>query len=388
MVIPSMYSEAEGEMLAQWEREIDAIPGWLDEEPREGKPYPFVHLVATKELLQLSAVGNDYQNPLWRDEEYAKRTRWGGIIGHPFYAVYITFSSPWPTLHVPESVGHKVGKVWWEENYFYHPIRVNDSFHVWVMRPELTDVTNPDGSEPRIFKLRGGVKIFNQRDEVVATRSRTMLITILPSLEAWKSPAVTSPYIYSKEDLETIDRIAGQEEIRGVKPRFWEDVSVGDVVTPTVNGPLTAWDVVMAVAGVGANTMPMREVRRKTPDALIVDPVTGVSHKEIEIHFSERVARLVTGQPIAPGFEVMMTRAITNWIGDDGFFRKLDWRMYGVMELGTTVFARARVCRKYEESGEKLVDLVSWLETIKGNVAAAGVATVRLMSRQELEIRL
>jgi acyl dehydratase len=383
-----VYSPAERQMLADWERAIDAVPGWLDEDPREGKPYPFVHLVATRERLQLSAVGNDYWNPLWRDEEYAKRTRWGGIVGHPFFAVYITFSSPWPKLDVPESIGYKVGKVWWEENYFYEPVRVDDSFHVWVMRPELTDATNPDGSEPRIFKLRGGVRILNQRDQVVATRSRTMLITILPTLEARVAPVVTPPYVYSKEDLEAISRLEDAEVVRGRQIRFWEDVNVGDDVPPTVNGPLTAWDVVMAVAGVGANTIPMREVRRRTPDALLVDPVTGVSHKEIEIHFSEKVARLVTGQPIAPGFEVMMTRAITNWMGDDGFFHKLDWRMYGVMELGGTVFARARVSRTYEENGEKLVDLVSWLETIKGNVAAAGVATVRLMSREELEIRL
>ena len=388
MAVPSVYSDAEREMLATWEREIEAIPGWLDKQPREGKPYPFVHLVATRERLELSAVGNDYWNPLWRDEEYAKRTRWGGIIGHPFFAVYITFSSPWPSLRVPEEVGYKVGKVWWEQNYFYQPIRVDDSFHVWVMKPELTDVTSPDGTEPRIFKIRSGVRIINQKDEVVATRSRTMLVTILPSLEAWKPPVVTPPYVYSKEDLATIDRLADEEEIRGAKIRYWEDVNLGDEVQPTVNGPLTAWDVVMAVAGVGANTIPMREVRRTTPDALVVDPATGVSHKEIEIHFSEKVARLVTGQPIAPGFEVMMTRAVTNWMGDDGFFRKLDWRMYGVMELGGTVFARARVCRRYEENGEKLVDLVCWLETIKGNVAAAGVATVRLVSREELEIRL
>jgi acyl dehydratase len=388
MTLPNVYSEAETEMLAAWERAIDAIPGWLDEEPREGKPYPFVHLLATRERLELSAIGNDYWNPLWRDEEYAKRTRWGGIIGHPFFTAYVTFSTPWPELDVPASVGHKVGKVWWEENFFYQPIRVNDSFRVWVMRPELSDATNPDGGKPRIFKLRGAVKIINQRDQVVATRSRTMLVTLLPSLRAWKPPAAAPPYVYSQEDLALIDRLTDQEVVRGREIRFWEDVEVGDQVTPTVNGPLTTWDVVMAVAGVGANTMPMREVRRRTPDALVVDPVTGVSHKEIEIHFSESVAKLVTGQPIVPGFEVMMTRAITNWMGDDAFFRKLDWRMYGVMDLGGTVFARARVSRRYEENGEKLVDLVSWLETIKGNVAAAGIATVRLISRDELKIRL
>ena len=388
MAVPNVYTADEKAMLTDWERAIDKISGWLDEEPRIGKPYPFVHLVATRERLELSAVGNDYWNPLWRDEDYAKRTRWGGIIGHPFFAVYITFSTPWPDLQVPPSIGYKAGKVWWEENYFYQPIKVGDAFRVWVMRPELTDVTNLDGSEPRIFKLRGAVRIVNQRDETVATRSRTMLITILPSLEGWTPPVVTPSYVYSAEDLDMIRRIEDEEVVRGREIRYWEDVAVGDEVIPTVNGPLTAWDVAMAVASVGATTIPMREVRRSTPDALIVDPATGVSHKEIEIHFSEKVARLVTGQPIAPGFEVMMPRAITNWMGDDGFFRKLDWRMYGVMELGGTVFARARVSRKYEENDEKLVDLVSWLETIKGNVAAAGVATVRLVSRTELEIRL
>ena len=388
MALPNVYTDAELQMLADWSRAIDAVPGWLDRDARVGKPYPFVHLEATKETLTASAVGNDYWNPLWRDEEYAKYTRWGGIIANPFYTVYIHFSVPWPQLNVPEDIGFKAGRVWWEDNRFYHPVRVGDSFKIWGMRPELKDATDSDGSGPRIFRLTNGVKMISQRDEVVATRSRTMLITILPEREKWQPPVVAPLYRYTKEDLEAIRRLEDEETIRGAKPRYWEDVTVGDDVVPTVTGPITAWDSVVMIAAVGCTTIPMREVRRQTPDAIIVDPETGVSHKEIEIHLSEKVARMVTGQPISGGFEVMMTRAVTNWMGDDAFFRKLTFRMYGVMELGNTVFAQARVTKKYVEDGENLVDLVVWLETIKGFVAAAGVATGRLISREELEIRL
>jgi acyl dehydratase len=387
-VRPNEYSTAENQMLADWEESIDGIPGWLQEAAGIGKPYPFLNRTVTKEQLVAAARSADYWNPLWRDEDYASHTRWGGIIGVPFSTVLITFSVPWPTLDVPESVGYKTGRVWWERNFFYKPVRPNDSFRVWVMRPVLVDVTDPDGADVRVFRLTSAIRIINQRDEVVATRSRTMLVTILREPEEIRMPPLTPPYVYTPEDLLTIDRLADEEVVRGAEPRYWEDVTVGDLATSTVSGPLTAWDSVVIVAGGGLPLLPMREIRKQTPDSVLVDPMTGVSHKEIEIHLSEGVARMVTGQPILPGYEITMTRVVTNWMGDDAFFRKLDWRVYGAMELGTTVFSRARVVRKYREGDECFADLVVWVETIKGNIACAGLATVMLPSRDELEIRL
>ena len=42
---------------------------------------------------------------------------------------------------------------------------------------------------------------------------------------------------YTEKELEEIYAAQDREEIRGANPRFWEDVKVGDELTPVVRGP-------------------------------------------------------------------------------------------------------------------------------------------------------
>ena len=44
---------------------------------------------------------------------------------------------------------------------------------------------------------------------------------------------------YTEKELEEIYAAQDREEIRGANPRFWEDVKVGDELTPVVRGPIT-----------------------------------------------------------------------------------------------------------------------------------------------------
>lgn len=358
----------------------------MDESPRLGKAYPFINTEVTDTLMRNFARANDYWNPLWHDEKYARYTRWGGIVAHPMYSSAIFYSPPFPSLAVPPEIGVKFGKVWWEETRHYREWRAGDSVRIWIMRPELEDVTGTGGDETRIFKCTSAIKYINQRDEVCDYRSRTMLITILPELPANAAPRIAPGYRYTDEDIELINRMGEEEVIRGRKIRFWEDVQEGESLPPTIYGPITPFDSMLGCAGVGATCIPMREVRRLTPDATFSDPVTNVSHKEIEIHVSDEAARLVSGRPIGVGYEVLLCRTVTNWMGDDGQYRFLKWRNYGAMEMGITILCKGKVLRKYEEDGEHRVDILNWLESIKGPTTAAGVTTIALLYREDVKL--
>lgn len=390
MAVRGVYTKEEEKMLADFKEMSDKLVGWLGETSSEEVPYPVFHRVATKELILHMAYAADYWNPLWRDESYARNTRWGGIIAPPFFQNCISHGGPVYPLKMPPEAGVAIpifGGEYWE---FYKPIYVNDSFKVWVGSPSIEDVTKGDKMALRRFRVASNISYINQRDEVTCIFHRHIFAMIVPTGTemSTKETKLTKEYVYTKEEIAAIDRAADAEEIRGADPRYWEQVNVGDELKPVVQGPLTIWDSVIEAQGFGVAVLPMREVRRQTPERVIIDPVTNVQHKSIEIHFSDRIAQishLSSSTLLGVTVEHLLGRLITNWMGDDGFLRRFDWLSTSEAPLGDTVFGKGRVMRKYVgENGDHLVDLDVWLETIRGNICDVATATVSLVSKEQV----
>jgi hypothetical protein len=79
----------------------------------------------------------------------------------------------------------------------------------------------------------------------------------------------------------------------------------------------------------------------------------------------------------------LMSRLVTNWMGDDGFLRRVNLLKLNNHPLGDTLFGRGKVKKKYiSANGEYLVDLEVWVETIRGYVSDVATATVSLISRE------
>jgi acyl dehydratase len=390
MALPGVYTKEEKQMLADWNEALAGMGGWVGREIGDGLHYPGVSRVATKEMISFVAYAMDYWNPLWRDENYAKNTRWGGIIAPPFFksamiwgAPHPKFASPNPQFYSPPGGGFMKIDYLGTNYQFFKPIRVNDSFRVFVTPYILKDVTNPDGSGPHIYNNICEMKFFNQKDELVGIDYRPMLFTI--SSEPVNMAGSSLPdYVYTSKELETIDRIADEEEIRGAIPRYWEDINVGDKLKPIVYGPITTYDQVVMMSGTGHAMVPMREFRRKAADKIFLDPVTGVSRVTLEYHLSKMVSGNVLGAPPEMlGHAIVMGRLITNWMGDDGFLKRFEWRRLGLLEIGAAAFGRGKVVKKYKAGGEYLVDLLVWLESIRGHIPCFAFASVSLPSKED-----
>jgi hypothetical protein len=195
----------------------------------------------------------------------------------------------------------------------------------------------------------------------------------------------TSEYRYTKEELEYLDRIEDEEEIRGANIRFWEDVSIGEETQPVVLGPITILDIVGCTPRGNFEETRIRRVYQQMPQEFIHDPVTGIYHHGIEAHMSDRVAELMgDGRAIiyARQARYLMIRLVTNWMGDDGFLRKFNYRSMAHAPIGDTLIGRGRVTNKRVENGEYLVDLKVWLDNMRGNIHKAAVATVSLFSKE------
>lgn len=391
MAVRGVYSRAEEAMLAEWQDRLDKQVGWIGEEPTIQIPYPVTHRVATKELIIHNAMAADYWNPLWRDENYARNTRWGGIIAFPFFTICVCATGTVDYfLKIPPEIGDVRINVChcWE---FYKPIRIGDSFRVFIGRHRVKDITRDEPEANRRFKYDVEVQYFNQKDEIVTILRRSDRTTIFPkgTIQEKKDVQFAQEYRYTEEDIAAIDQACDAEEIRGAKPRYWEDVNVGDTLTPVVMGPITAWDTVVEMQGVGLALYPMRVVRKHTAERVVVDPVTNIPHKSIELHMTERGAQI---QPMgrysttinASTIENTLCRLVTNWMGDDGFLRKLEFLKFSNVPLGDTVFGRGKVKRKYiDDNGDYMVELDVWLETVRGYVGDGATAIVNLISREK-----
>jgi len=73
--------------------------------------------------------------------------------------------------------------------------------------------------------------------------------------------------------------------------------------------------------------------------------------------------------------------ALCNWIGDDGFLRRLHNRLRNIILLGDVLLTKGRLTNKYTEGDEHLVDLEVNTENQDGLILMTGSATVRLPSR-------
>jgi hypothetical protein len=74
---------------------------------------------------------------------------------------------------------------------------------------------------------------------------------------------------------------------------------------------------------------------------------------------------------------------MTNWMGDDGFLKRLSaqGRLFNL--FGDTQWMSGKVVKKYKEGREYAVDLDIWCDNQRGERTTIGSATVWLPSKEE-----
>ena len=138
--------------------------------------------------------------------------------------------------------------------------------------------------------------------------------------------------------------------------RYYQDVAVGDEITPLVKQPTTRQLVMWA----------------------------GASGDYNPIHYDKDLAqsRGLSGV-IVPGQLVcaFLGQLMTDWMGEGGSLRKLSCSYKGMNYPGETVTLRGRVTKKYVENEHHCVECSLRAENPKGEKTASGKAIVILPSR-------
>ncbi|MBT4511808.1 MAG: dehydratase [Chloroflexi bacterium] len=137
---------------------------------------------------------------------------------------------------------------------------------------------------------------------------------------------------------------------------YYEDVVEGTEITPLIKNPT-----------------PMQLVK-----------FAGASEDFNPIHYDKEKA-LSDGLPgtIVHGRlkNAFLIQVLTDWIGNEGFLKKIVIQHRGMDLPGHPIVSRGTVTRKYVENGENLIECEVWTENEKGEKTAPGTALVRLPSR-------
>jgi acyl dehydratase len=374
VAIRGVYTAGEEAVLAEFARTAGEMSGWARSLRRR---------TATEESIQAYANAVDCWNPVWRDNDYAVNTRWGGIIAPPMYQDAFTQVSWMP--HFPPELGYLDHLYLGEDWEFFKPVRPGDAFKVWRQPPQLRDITDPEKEDDRKFAfIPHDLGHINQNDELVSTFRTYLEIILRPQPPDPGEVKKREDYKYSREELDYIDSTFKAQQIRGAETRYWENVEAGDELQPVAMGPTTLFDHVVLISGRQEYVLvPMIEMRNRG-EMMQLDPDTGVTHI-MGWHLSDRMAH-IGGEPHALHMGALarqvMARAVTNWMGDDGFLRRFSWRHVTRTAIGDTIIGKGRVVRKRVEEGEHLVDITVWLENLRGNVTEVASATVSLFSRK------
>jgi acyl dehydratase len=243
--------------------------------------------------------------------------------------------------------------------------------------------------KPSEFATRAIQQIYrttftNQRGEVVCEADSWCFRTERETARERGKYKSEGPHRYSAADLAAIKRAYATEEIRGATPRYWDDVSVGDILPEAVKGPLTVTSVVAFVQGGGGLYVRAHglafEMFERHP-ALGIPNDFGIPEPPERVHWDEAMARAV-GVPGAydygPERVAWLGHLVTNWMGDAGFLRRLHVKVLRHNLIGDTTWCRGRVTGK---AAGGAVHLEINGTNQRGEVIAAGAAEVVLPRR-------
>jgi len=74
----------------------------------------------------------------------------------------------------------------------------------------------------------------------------------------------------------------------------------------------------------------------------------------------------------------LLSQLITNWMGPQGFLKKLEASLRGMDIVNDPITCKGLVKRKYVENARHLVEIEMWIENKEGKVTAPGSAIVIL----------
>jgi len=322
--------------------------------------------IGTWHLLQLPpetvgkwAIGRyldalEDENPLWVNEEYARKTYWAGIIAPPtfievFNPIYLNSRAGYKyAIELPFKLPLKYSSLAYEEYEFLLPLRPGD---IIVGKGVLGDIYEENSEKGISIFTRIDKEYHNQRGELVA---RTKSTTIAVDKDSQASTGL------AQSDKATPQSAIMSSGPTMIKQVCFEDVEVGTELPPLIK-EISIYRLAKWAGATG-----------------------DLSLDHIDFEFAARE----TGQHILKAHEHLlgayMALIVTNWVGGWGVFKKHHARYKDIVWMEDTLTIKGKVTRKYTEGSEHLVNCETLALNQHGKEVALGKSLVTLPTRSEV----
>jgi len=341
---------------------------------------------ATRMAILKFTEGIGDPNPLWTDAEYAKKTRYGSIIAPPsfIWACFAQVQFGWRGLG-----GFHSGC----DVEFLRPIYLGDKITPDCVFSSFEGPKESQFAEETVIDHFDN-NYWNQRGELVARYHWSVIhFSRAKAREKGKYSKIELPHPWTEEELKNIEEEVLAEEIRGAKPRYWEDVAVGEELKSVIKGPIGTTDEVAFLIGGGApiprlraHGVALRQYRRH-PAWAFRDPNTHALEPIFAVHYNIRAANAMgLPQPYDVGIQrhCWGIHLLTNWMGNDGWLKRSYVEYHRFVYHSDVVWLKGNVTKKYvDEDGEYCVDIDLHAINQRQEDVMPGHATVALPSSEK-----
>jgi len=339
---------------------------------------------ATRDAIRhwAEAIGDD--NPLWRDAEYARTTRWGTMLAPPtmlyaFDRLSIGYRGGLPGVHA------MFGGTNWT---FYHPTRLGDRVIVKVIFKDLIERSSTFAG--RAWQQISAITFTNQDGLLLAASEawgmRTERAAASARTAVRQETQPLPPATYTAAQIHAIMEGYAHEARRGPTRRYWEEVTVGETLPPLLKGPYTVTTAIAFEQAWGGLFIrahgPWYAYLQRHPAAGLPN-AHGIPEPPEAVHWDHDYARQA-GVPFAydygPERISWLAHLLTNWMGDDGFLCQLNVQVRRFNMVGDLTTCHGTVTAKACHPSPR-VHCDVWAENQRGERTAFGTATVELPSR-------
>jgi len=335
-----------------------------------------------------NAIGDS--NPIWRDAEYAAKTRYRKPVAHPAYLNVM--SSGEVVQGMPGITSFHMGTRW----EFYRPICVGDRFELDCTFADLEE--KKGGLAARWLMEYYETLYRNQLGELVARSIGTMARADRQGMKKDSTKkerqrsGIVVPHPWTDEERERLENeMVTSDHIRGSETRYWDDVSVGEELPELAIGPLRIGDILAWLCAeslrVTMSTHIAIRMIRKQPALAMLHPDSNAREWVTMVHWDNKAAQ-ANGLPGAYDIGGMRQsyamRHMTNWMGDDGFLKLSDCRYRRFVFIGDSLRLGGTVVDRYaDKEGVHCVDIRTRCINQREEDVMPGLATVALPARNE-----
>ena len=314
----------------------------------------------------------DY-NPLWRDQAYAAKSRFGDLTAPP---MFIYGASLGIAAAINGNIdGRRLSSANFPMNYAGGEI----TFHKTIWRGDKIRAQESIVGSTRKNSERIGdflictamVEYFNQRQELVATKKTNMA--------RYKNLGSGRTIQYDREVKTNVtetapDPLVHERARRGDRVRSWQTVVEGEAIETLPKGTYTVTELFLFTHGVvGTGRSPRAALEAEESNDL------GGGGRYDSKHAQDR--RNMPGQfDWGPQRVCWLCQIATDWAGDDATIKSMNTRVRHPNIVGDTNTLYGNVLRRYESNGEQIAELNVWNENQAGLHTAEGTIVVALAS--------